>query len=402
LDISDGTLIRLGANTVFKLVELSPAFTDPITRLRLDAGKVWVWVTTVLGLGSFEVETPVGVAGVRGSLMSVEYDPVTGQMIVTCLDGECRLTGSSGTFIDLTRGQQSEIGGAGQDPTPAHALDNAQLVEWAREFPEAQTFVAAVTALPRPTDLPPGTPTPIAPGATEAPPATRNPATATAVAAQAPASEDLIAYYPFDGDAADLSGNGNHGTVFGATLTTDRFGRANSAYHFDGVDDFIDLGNGNSLKPPLPMTIAAWVKLDAPDPNQAMITNSFQAGVYWGVDFNISDGKVTINYLDGGAPGPASRRSKIGTTVLGPEQWYHVVGITRDSTDMDIYVNGTNDGGAYDGTGDAIAYNDGPGVIGKNALFYFHGVIDDIQMYNRALSEAEILQLFRGVLPNSN
>jgi hypothetical protein len=69
---------------------------------------------------------------------------------------------------------------------------------------------------------------------------------------------------------------------------------------------------------------------------------------------------------------------------------------------MDIYVNGTNDGGAYDGTGDAIAYNDGPGVIGKNALFYFHGVIDDIQMYNRALSEAEILQLFRGVLPNSN
>jgi hypothetical protein len=167
LDISDGTLIRLGANTVFKLLELSPAFTDPVTKLKLDAGKVWVQVTAALGLGSFEVETPVGVAGVRGSLMSVEYDPVTGQMIVTCLDGECRLTGSSGAFSDLTSGQQSEIGGTGLDPTPAHSLDSAQLVEWDREFPEARTFVAAVAALPRPTDTP--TPGPTLTGPDETP-----------------------------------------------------------------------------------------------------------------------------------------------------------------------------------------------------------------------------------------
>jgi uncharacterized repeat protein (TIGR01451 family) len=212
-----------------------------------------------------------------------------------------------------------------------------------------------------------------------------------------PASEDIIAYYPFDGNAADLSGNDNHGTVFGANLTTDRFNLANRAYSFDGVDDFIDIGNDSSLKPPLPISISAWVQLDAPDPLQAIITNNFQENVYLGADFNISDGKVAINYGDGGAVGPASRRSKIGTTVLQPQQWYHVVGIIRGSTDMDIYVNATNDGGTYSGTGDALAYNNGPGAIGKNAnLKYFHGAIDDILVYKRALSADEVFQLFQG------
>lgn len=149
LDISDGTIVRLAANTDFKLVELSPTFADPVTRLRLDAGKVWVSVTSALGLGAFDVETPVGLAGVRGSLMSVEYDPATGVMIVTCLEGLCRLSGASGSFTDLTAGQQSEIGGPGLDPTPAHLMDSTQLADWSRESPEAQAAVATViTATP--------------------------------------------------------------------------------------------------------------------------------------------------------------------------------------------------------------------------------------------------------------
>ena len=47
----------------------------------------------------------------------------------------------------------------------------------------------------------------------------------------------LVALYPFDGNASDMSGNGNHGTVNGATLGTDRHGQIGKAYHFDGVDD---------------------------------------------------------------------------------------------------------------------------------------------------------------------
>jgi len=54
---------------------------------------------------------------------------------------------------------------------------------------------------------------------------------------------EVVAYYPFFGNANDSSGNGNSGTISGATLTTDRFGSANNAYYFDGVDDIISVGD---------------------------------------------------------------------------------------------------------------------------------------------------------------
>ena len=57
----------------------------------------------------------------------------------------------------------------------------------------------------------------------------------------------LVAWYPFDGNASDMSGNGNHGTVHGATLGTDRHGRAGEAYSFDGVNDHITVPHVNQL-----------------------------------------------------------------------------------------------------------------------------------------------------------
>ncbi len=152
IDISDGSIIRLGANTEFELRALSPEPTDPITTLRLEAGKVWVFVSKMLGTGTFEIETPSGVATVRGSLMSVAYDPVTGQMTVTCLEGQCRLTGAGGQATDLIGGEQTEIAGSGQPPTSAQANAAAALTEWAQEFPQAQSVVLTIT--PAPDELP--------------------------------------------------------------------------------------------------------------------------------------------------------------------------------------------------------------------------------------------------------
>ena len=60
-------------------------------------------------------------------------------------------------------------------------------------------------------------------------------------------TDGLVAYYPINGNANDESGNENHGTVHGATLVEDRFGNANSAYSFDGVDDIINLGSPQAL-----------------------------------------------------------------------------------------------------------------------------------------------------------
>ena len=73
-----------------------------------------------------------------------------------------------------------------------------------------------------------------------------------AVLSQVPSYVDtngLVGWWPFDGDANDYSGNGNNGIVHGATLTTDRFGNARSAYDFDGLDDWIEVPNSNSLNP---------------------------------------------------------------------------------------------------------------------------------------------------------
>ncbi len=146
VDISDGTLIRLGGDTLFTLLELSPSLNDPITRFKLEAGKVWIEVTSALGGGLFEIETPSGVSAVRGSLMSVEYDPVTGELTVTCLEGQCRVTDPQGNSTDLTDGEQSEIAGFGQAPSPAHPIEPAALAEWSQEFPEAQSIVEVIQA----------------------------------------------------------------------------------------------------------------------------------------------------------------------------------------------------------------------------------------------------------------
>jgi hypothetical protein len=60
-------------------------------------------------------------------------------------------------------------------------------------------------------------------------------------------TDGLVAYYPFNGNANDISGNGYHGTVNGATLTSDRDGNENNSYSFDGVDDYIFLGKNSDF-----------------------------------------------------------------------------------------------------------------------------------------------------------
>jgi hypothetical protein len=72
-------------------------------------------------------------------------------------------------------------------------------------------------------------------------------------------SNGLVGYWPFNGNANDESGNGNNGTVNGATLTTDRFGNANSAYSFDGLNDYIDCGNSTSVSTPTNFTFSVWI-----------------------------------------------------------------------------------------------------------------------------------------------
>ncbi|MCI0494986.1 Ig-like domain-containing protein, partial [candidate division KSB1 bacterium] len=81
--------------------------------------------------------------------------------------------------------------------------------------------------------------------------------------------DGLIAYYPFHGNADDESGNNNHGTVYGATLSFDRFGNPNRAYYFDGQDDYVVINESKSLEPD-DFSIVIWMK------TKTLLTETYQ------------------------------------------------------------------------------------------------------------------------------
>jgi len=84
----------------------------------------------------------------------------------------------------------------------------------------------------------------------------------SSVCAYAGINDGLVAYYPFNGNVNDESGNGNNGIVYGATLTNDRLGNPNSAYSFDGINDYISVPDSYSLRSPTEaVSISAWIYL---------------------------------------------------------------------------------------------------------------------------------------------
>ena len=113
----------------------------------------------------------------------------------------------------------------------------------------------------------------------------------------------LVGYWPFNGNANDVSGNGNNGTVNGATLTNDRNGNANSAYSFDGTTNYIEVADNNTLDLTNNYTFSVWVKIgdyslnDPNEPQRTMLCKprtstgggySFRAieGADWNLDGN--------------------------------------------------------------------------------------------------------------------
>src|SRR5438105_2717537 len=80
--------------------------------------------------------------------------------------------------------------------------------------------------------------------------------------AQDPFTNGLVAYYPFNGNASDASGNGNDGTVSGASLASDRFGNPNAAYHFAGDGGHISLASSASLNITSSLTLTLWINIE--------------------------------------------------------------------------------------------------------------------------------------------
>ena len=207
-----------------------------------------------------------------------------------------------------------------------------------------------------------------------------------------PASPGLLAYYPFSGNANDKSGNGNDGTVNGATLTQDRFGNSNSAYSFDGNDQ-IDVPDSPSLTMGVDQfTISAWAQFSTfgADGGYYLMGHSNGPGntskwIFWLSNSGIS---LVLSSSGGGWIGIGSFPFEIG-------QWYHVA-VQRKGSLLTAFVNGTPIGSATTSvpTPDlSTPFRMGTAELDRPNRFV-RGLIDEVRLYDRALSNVELTELY--------
>ena len=208
----------------------------------------------------------------------------------------------------------------------------------------------------------------------------------------------LVGYWPFCGNANDYSGYGNNGAVNGATLTTDRFGNTNSAYNFDG-SDFISIPNSTSLSNMTSITMSAWININQWDMtnNQGWFpilskTNSSSYGKYrLGANTSISGQQPSFYGTLSTDEGIISQNN-----LYALNQWNQIV-ITISNGNSTISLNGVqvfNGATTYTGW---TTIDNLPLLIGKDIpglVDHANGKIDDIGIWNRALTQQEITQLY--------
>jgi len=209
----------------------------------------------------------------------------------------------------------------------------------------------------------------------------------------------LVASYGFDAGSgttvADDSGTGNNGTISGATWTPN--GKNGGALDFDGTNDSVSIpGTTSTLAMTTGMTLSAWVKpRDIAGLNQQIIGRDSLSlgGSAWSLNADSASQKPGFTvFAQNPSTGTTTSGTASGTAALTNGDWAHLTGVWTGSI-MSLYVNGTLVGfGSVSGnvvnTGEAIKIG---GTSVGGVAKYFDGLIDDVRIYNRALSSAEIL-----------
>jgi hypothetical protein len=218
----------------------------------------------------------------------------------------------------------------------------------------------------------------------------------TSTFAQVPnyvSTNGLVGWWPFNGNANDESGNGNNGTVNGATLTSDRNGITNKAYSFDGNGDFINCGNLPSVNITGNVSISVWLKISDFNNDHGIVSKS---GLY-----------DLITNSNNSNPPLDKIRWNAGNSFLfsGPSiqlnQWIHITSVYNHLSGHEIYMNGI-----------LVSSDNITGSVQPNTTYDLYlgshqpfnvnywswsGKLDDIGIWNRALTQQEITNLYNGV-----
>ncbi|HNX88445.1 MAG TPA: C10 family peptidase [Paludibacteraceae bacterium] len=209
----------------------------------------------------------------------------------------------------------------------------------------------------------------------------------------------LVAYYPFNGNANDASGNGNHGTVNGASLTTDRFCNANSAYNFAGISNpqTISVANSSTLQFSNAATFSFWISMNSyqgMDGWGSTTANGYH--VIYAKDYDqccitggiggLSNGEFTAHC--GTGPGGIGLGDTVSNSAIN--QWINITYVIT-TTNVSIYANG-NLIASQTGSMSFANSNTKNLWFGRLSSYWypFNGKMDDIRIYNRALNLAEI------------
>jgi len=201
-------------------------------------------------------------------------------------------------------------------------------------------------------------------------------------------TKNLVAYYPFNGNSNDESGNGNHGTEEGATLTADRFGNPDSAYSFDGVNDVITIPQVYALNMENNLSISVWVKPNIEQNAMVLGKSNYSTATNYLIRTTNSN---FIEYAH-------KTRNFSDNNPLNIGQWNHIAVVSHSTGEREIYIN--NSLSTFASQPDAYGIVTNAISIGAAYYFgsyfaeFFNGSIDDIRIYNTALSASEVSNLY--------
>ncbi len=217
----------------------------------------------------------------------------------------------------------------------------------------------------------------------------------------------LVGWWPFNGNANDESGNGNNGTVNGATLTTDRFGSANKAYSFNGINNNITVNPFNiAFGTNENFSVSLWIKSSTTcgNPNycggflsQMGISSQNDIGYQIGYD---NSNRFKFEYNTNSPVQPPIHFYNTSNVI---DNNWHIVSINVDKVNNTIYIysdgvlnNTITNSWIYKTT-----YNPNPLFFGmlRASDYFYNGFLDDISIHNRLLTQQEITNLYTSSAP---